>query len=155
MRVSGVEGRLGARTLSLTDPGPPIRRLRLGQSVEGYYVSGGDNDYFKLNVENPGKSNIQIDLSAVPDADSRFQILDKDQKVLWDVNDNSKGEPESVPYFVVTEGTYYILIKGYQKNITTKYSLSTRLLGPWQEGTEAEPNDEIKRANEIKLTGRF
>jgi len=129
--------------------------LRLGQSVQGYYLIGGNDDYFKLNVENPGKNNIQIDLSAVPGSDGRFQILDQGGKQLWMATDGAKGEPESVPYLTVTPGVYYIVVTGYQKNITDRYNLSTRLLGPWREGTEAEPNDEIKRANEIKLNVPF
>jgi hypothetical protein len=129
--------------------------LRLGQSVEGYYQLNGNEDYYRLIVDAPGKNNIQIDLSAVPGVDTKFEILDKDGKELWDVNDTEKGEPESANYFTVTEGTYYIWVKGYQKNIATKYSLSTRLLGPWQENQEAEPNDSKEWANEIKLNVLF
>jgi len=129
--------------------------IRIGQSVEGYYLYDGDEDYYRLTVDKPGKSNIQIDLSAVPGVDTKFEILDKDGKELWDVNDADKGEPESANYFTVTEGTYYIWVKGYQKNIATKYSLSTRLLGPWQENHEAEPNDSRDWANEIKLNVLF
>ncbi|MCX6575377.1 MAG: hypothetical protein NTV82_03170, partial [Candidatus Aminicenantes bacterium] len=40
-----------------------------------------------------------------------------------------------------------------QKNITNKYVLSTRLIGPWQENEESEPNDSKERAREIKLNG--
>jgi hypothetical protein len=129
--------------------------LSLGQNVTGYYLENGDEDYYKLTVNNQGKSNIEVALSAVPGADARFQVLDKDQKVFWDVNDTSKGEPESVQYLTVTQGTYFIWVKGYQKNTTDKYTLSTRLLGPWQENQEAEPNDNLARANEIKLNVPF
>jgi hypothetical protein len=129
--------------------------LSLGQNVTGYYLENGDEDYYKLTVTNQGKSNIEVAVSAVPGADARFQILDQNGKVLWDANDGSKGEPESVQYFVVTEGTYYLWVKGYQKNATDKYTLSTRLLGPWQENQEAEPNDNVARANEIKLNVPF
>jgi hypothetical protein len=133
--------------------------LRLGQSVEGYFHFNGDEDFYKLIVAEPEKNFIQIDLSAIPDVDGRFQILDQTGKNLWDANDGSKGEPESVRYFTVTEGSYYIWVRGNQKKIAEKYILSTRLLGPWQENQEAEPNEDIKRANELKLhmplTGRL
>jgi len=125
--------------------------IRLGQSWEGYYLTDGDDDYYKLIIDQPGKNNIEVAISAVPGADSRLQILDQEYKVLWDVNDTKKGEPESVSYFTVTEGTYYIWVKGYQKNITDKYILNTRLLGPWQENQEAEPNNDIKQASKIEL----
>ena len=125
--------------------------IRLGQSREGYFLSNGDDDYYKLIVDQPGKTHIEVALSAVPGTDSRFYILDQEQKTLWDANETRKGEPESVSFFTVTEGTYYIWVKGNQKNITDKYILSTRLLGPWEENQEAEPNDDIKRATGISL----
>jgi hypothetical protein len=125
--------------------------LRLGQNMEGYFQKEGDEDYYKIIIDNPGKSNIQVDLSAVPDVDVRFEILDSKEKALWDANDFSKGEAESVKHFTVTEGTYYIWVKGYQKNINNKYVLIARLLGPWQEGQEAEPNDRLEMANDLKL----
>ncbi|MGB7295496.1 MAG: hypothetical protein WBC70_07890 [Candidatus Aminicenantales bacterium] len=125
--------------------------LRLGQSREGYFLNDGDEDYYKLIVDQPGKNNIEIAVSAVPGTDSRLQILDQEYKTLWDVNDTKKDEAESVSYFTVTEGTYYIWVKGYQKNITDKYILNTRLLGPWQENQEAESNNDTERANEINL----
>jgi len=145
---AGMEAEPNDRTEEATE-------LRVGQSIEGYYLSGGDDDYFKLIVENPGKNNIQVDLSAVPGSDGRFQILDPDGSPLWDAKDGEKGEPESVQYLTLTPGTYYIWVRGYQKNITDRYTLSARFLGPWQEGTEAEPNDDFKRANEIKLDAPF
>jgi hypothetical protein len=125
--------------------------LPLGQQVEGYFHHNGDEDYYKLIVDQPGENNIRIDLNAVPGADSRLQVLDQEAKVLWDVNDGEKGEPESVTDLTVTEGTYYVWVKGYQKNIADKYILSTRLLGPWQENQEAEPNNDAKKASALKL----
>jgi hypothetical protein len=126
-------------------------KLKLGQSVEGYFHSNADEDYYKLIVAEPGRSIIQVDLSAVPGADSRIRILDHDRKLLWDVNEKGKGEPESVSYFTVTEGTYYIWVRGYEKNISDKYVLNTRLLGPWGENQEAEPNNDAKQASALKL----
>lgn len=129
--------------------------IRLGQAVEGYYNIAGDEDYFKFVVKNPGKSCIQIDLSAVPGSDGEFQILDQAGRTLWDADDGEKGQPESVAYFTVTEGTYYIRVRGRPKNIADKYMLSTRLIGPWKENQEAEPNDEVEQASEIKLNRPF
>jgi hypothetical protein len=125
--------------------------LRLGQSAEGYFQVNGDDDYYKLIVTEPGKSFIQIDLSAVPEVDSRFYILDKEGRELWRANDGSKGKPESVAYFTVAEGQYYVRVKGDQKSVAEQYTLSTRLLGPWQEDREAEPNNDAKQASELRL----
>jgi hypothetical protein len=129
--------------------------LRLGQSVEGYFLNNGDEDYYRLIVDKPGKNEIRVDLSAVPGVDTRLELCDMKENVLWEAKDGSKGEPKSILSFFVTEGTYLIWVKGYAKNITDKYTLTTRLLGPWKEGQEAEPNNDIKQANEIKLNVPF
>jgi len=42
------------------------QELRIGDSVEGVFQAGGDNDWFKLVVDKPGKQEIQVDLSTVP-----------------------------------------------------------------------------------------
>ncbi len=132
--------------------------LPLGQSVEGHFQYHGDYDYFRLLVNQPGKQEIHIDLSALPDYDQQFRIYDKDGKELWRAVQAAKGEPESVAYFTVTEGVYYIFVQGTQQQITDKYTLSTKRLGPWNENEEAEPNNEIKGATEVSLgaplTGR-
>jgi len=132
--------------------------LPLGRSVEGHFQYRADHDYFRLLVDQPGKHAIQVDLSALPDYDQQFEIQDKDGKELWSAKGRPRGEPESVAYFTVKEGVYYIWVGGSQKQIADKYTLSTRLLGPWRENEEAEPNDEIKWANEVNLgaplTGR-
>ena len=129
--------------------------LPLGQSVEGYFQNRNDSDYFRLLVDQPGKYEIRIDLSAFPDYDQLFRIQDKDGKDLWRATQAAKGEPEYVDHFTVTEGIYYIWVQGIQRQIADKYTLSTRLLGPWLENEEAEPNDEIKWANEVSLAAPF
>jgi hypothetical protein len=129
--------------------------LPLGQSVEGYFQHRNDSDYFRLLVDKPGKYEIRIDLSALPDYDQRFRIQDKDGKDLWRATQAAKGEPEYADHFTVTEGFYYILVQGDERQIADKYTLSTRILGPWRENEEAEPNDEIKWANEVSLGAPF
>ncbi|MBE3118902.1 MAG: PPC domain-containing protein, partial [Candidatus Atribacteria bacterium] len=132
--------------------------IRIGDSIEGAFQAAGDNDWFKLVVDKPGKNEIQIDLSTVPTLLAHFVIQDKDGKEIWTGNQSRVGETESVSRFVVTEGVYFFRIDGRDQNPTDKYTLSTRLLGPWRENTEAEPNDDITRANELRLdvpmTGR-
>jgi hypothetical protein len=133
--------------------------IRLGETIEGTFQEDWDQDYYKLIVDKSGKNCLEIDLTAVPGVNLRLQIIDQAQHVLWDVDDGSEGEPESAEYFTVTEGTYYIWVQGNHGNIENKYVLSTRLLGPWQQDQEAEPNEEAKAASELKmnalLTGRI
>ena len=135
------------------------QEIRVGDSIEGTLQPVGDNDWFKLVVDKPGKNEIEIVLAAVPTLEADFVIHDKDGNPIWNANRARKGETESVSHFVVTEGVYFVRISGRGDNLTDKYTLSIRPLGPWKENTEAEPNDEIRRPSELRLdvpmTGRI
>ena len=134
------------------------QEIRIGDSVIGGFEKDFNDDWYKLVVDKAGKQEIQIDLGAVPDVDSVITIQDKDGREIWKANQAPKGEPESIPYLVVTEGVYFIRVGGRPKNLTDKYTLSVRLLGPWKENWEAEPNEDFMGANELRidvpLTGR-
>lgn len=125
--------------------------IRLGQSVEGYVHWGSDSDYYKLVIDKPGKNSLQVDLSGVPSVRSTIRILGPDQKLLWETYNPSHDDPASISYFTVSEGVYYLMVNGSTKNAAVPYVLSTRILGPWQEGQEAEPNDQREWANPLKL----
>ncbi|NTV81447.1 MAG: hypothetical protein HGA24_08505, partial [Candidatus Aminicenantes bacterium] len=127
------------------------QEIRIGQSIEGFFQTSSDLDHYKLVVDKPGRNLVQIDLSGVASVRSQLRILGADQKELWDTANPSAGEPAAIPYFCVSEGVYYLVVRAYQKNIAVPYAMSVRLLGPWQEGQEAEPNDKKEWANPIKL----
>jgi hypothetical protein len=135
------------------------QEIRIGDSVEGTFQQTGDSDWFKLVVDKPGKNEIEIVLTPVPTLRADFVVHDKDGRVLWTANQARKGETGSVSHFVVTEGVYFIRISGQGASPADKYTLSIRPLGPWKENTEAEPNDEVRLANELRLdvpiTGRI
>jgi hypothetical protein len=134
------------------------QEVRLGDTIEGGYLKDFDQDWYKLVVDKPGRWEIQVDLSAIPGYDQKFNIQDKNGNALWNAILRPKGEPESVSYFTVTEGVYYLWLACTQPAIPDKYTLSIRVLGPWSEGWEAEPNDNAKSATELTLgkpmTGR-
>jgi FKBP-type peptidyl-prolyl cis-trans isomerase len=125
--------------------------LSLGESVEGFFQHKRDHDRYKLVIDKPGKNIIRIDLSGIPDVDVRLEVADESGAQLKSSNFTRKGEPESIINLGVIEGTYYITAYGYDENLTEKYTLSTRLTGPWEEGQEFEPNDSNRQANEIRL----
>jgi len=125
--------------------------LRLGETVEGFFQENRDYDWYKIVVDKPGKNIIRIDLSGVPEADVRLEVADESGTQLKYSNFTRKGEPESIINLGVTEGIYYIAAFGYEANQNDKYALSTRLIGPWKEGQEFEPNDRYNQANEIRL----
>ncbi len=153
-----------AGAVLVAQPGEPndsltqAKEIRIGDSIEGAFPLQGNDAYFKLVVDKPGKQEIQIDLSSVPGAEAHFRIQGKDKTVLWTADRAPKGAPESVSYFVVTEGVYFVRVWDRSRS-TDKYTLSVRLLGPWRENTEAEPNDDFKFASELRLdvpmTGRI
>jgi len=128
--------------------------IRLGGSATGHFQKRGDYDWFKLVIEKPGKNIIHIDISGVPGVDVSLEICDEAGHSLKRASESSKGEPERITGFGVTEGTYYINAYGRDINDKDPYTLSTRLIGPWEEGKEFEPNDSNRQANEIRLGER-
>lgn len=125
--------------------------IRMGESAKGYFHKRGDYDWYKLVIDMPGKNIIRIDLSGVPGVDVSLSIYDEAGHQLKRVGTSPKGEPEAITCFGVMEATYYITAHGGDINEKDPYTLSTRLIGPWQEGQEFEPNDKKEQANEIRL----
>jgi len=126
--------------------------IKLGEDIEGFFQEEGDQDWYKLMVNVPGKNIIQVDLSAVPEVDSSMEIYDEQGNSLKIYNTGGKGEAEAIINLGVTEGIYYIKV-GTRRDINQNdnYTLKTQLIGPWQEGQEFEVNDTKDQANELKL----
>ena len=125
--------------------------LRLGESIEGLFQNTSDYDWYKLVISESSKNIIRIELSGVPGVETYFEIYDTNGERLSIADSVYGGEPEKIVNFGVTEGIYYIHACGSEKNETDKYTLSTQLIGPWQEGQEFEPNDDLEYANELKF----
>jgi hypothetical protein len=125
--------------------------IRLGGSVKGHFQKRSDYDWFKLVIGKPGKNIIRIDLSGVPEVDVSLAIYDETGHQLKRASASPKGDPEAITNFGIIEGTYYITTYGRDINDKDEYSLSTRLISPWKEGQEFEPNDSREQANEIQL----
>ena len=123
--------------------------LHLGESSEGLFQNPSDSDWYKLVISESGKIIIRIDLSGVPGVETYFEIYDANGERLKVADSVYGGEPEEIVNFGVTEGIYYMNVYGSEKNETDKYTLSTQLIGPWQEGQEFEPNDDRDHANEL------
>jgi len=123
--------------------------IRLGETVEGYYQTQLDSDWFKLIVSQAGKNLIRIDLTGVPDVDADIYIYDEAGEELKRVRMGVEGEPESITHIGVTQGIYYIRAYAYEANETNKYKLRTALIGPWTQDQEFEFNDSHERANEL------
>ena len=125
--------------------------IRLGESVQGHFQKKRDYDWYKLVIDTPGKTIIRIDVSEVPDVDIRLDFCDESGGQLKSSNFNRKAGSEAIINLGVTAGTYYINVLGYDVNEKDPYTLSTKLIGPWEEGSEFEPNDSYRQANEISL----
>jgi hypothetical protein len=125
--------------------------IRLGESAKGYFHKRGDYDWYRLVISDPGKNIIRIDLSGVPGVDVSLEIYDENGHSLKRSSRSQKGEPEAITRFGIKEGTYFITAYGRDISEKDPYTLSTRLIGPWEEGQEFEPNDDMHKANEIRL----
>jgi len=141
---------------SQTESEPNNRReeaneIRLGESMEGFFQTKNDYDWYKLVISESGKNIIRIDLSGVPGVDLLLAIHDVKGNQLKSSNFTGKGEPEEIINLGVTEGIYFINAFGYDANDKDKYALSVQLIGPWEKGQEFEPNDRREQANEIHL----
>jgi FKBP-type peptidyl-prolyl cis-trans isomerase len=125
--------------------------LRLGESIEGLFQNPSDYDWYKLVISESGKNIIRLDLSGVPGVETFFGIYDENGERLSIADSVYGGEPEKIVNFGVTEGVYYINVSGSEKNDSDTYRFSTQLIGPWQEGQEFEPNDDLEHANELEF----
>jgi hypothetical protein len=125
--------------------------IRLDETIEGFFQKQDDSDWYKLVVTQPGKSIIQIELSAVSGTDSFIEIYNEEKDFLVRADRGGEGEPEKLTDIGVIEGICYVYVYGYEKNETDPYKLSTRFIRSWQEGHEFEINNEIEYANTIQL----
>jgi len=138
--------------LEPNDTKDQANELKLGEDMKGFFQEEGDKDWYKLTVDVPGKNIIGIDLSAVPEVDSRIEIYDEQGRSLKTYNAGGKGEAEAIINLGVTEGIYYMEVRARSGiNQNDSYTLKTQLIGPWQEGQEFELNDTKDQANELKL----
>ena len=126
------------------------QEIRVGDTVEGQVQQDRDNDWYKLIVDNTGKNYLQVVLSAVPEVDTFLYLLNAQGQGLVDVNDSSKGEAESIAHFPVEPGVFYLRIYSRGKASAEKYTLTTKITGPWLDGWESEPNDRRDTANSLK-----
>jgi hypothetical protein len=117
----------------LNDKKEQANELKLGEDIKGFFQKRGDQDWYKLAVNLPGKNIIRIDLSAVPEVDSEINIYNEKGNRLKEYNVGKKGEAEAVINLGVTEGIYYIRVRAYSgMNQNDSYTLKTQLTGPWQ-----------------------
>jgi hypothetical protein len=126
------------------------QEIRVGENIEGSVQQNNDDEWYKLAVDKPGKNYLQVDLSAVPEIDTYLYIYDANGQKLVEVNDAPQNGAESIIGFPVEPGIYYIGVLGYSKAVKEKYILTTKIIGPWQEDQESEPNDRREQANEIE-----
>jgi len=143
-----------AQSLSEAEPNDQweqANEIHLDETIEGFFQKQDDSDWYKLAVTQPGKSIIQIELSAVPETDSFIEIYDEEKDFLVRADRGGEGEPEKLTDIGVIKGIYYIHVYGSEKNETDSYKLKTQFIRIWQEGHEFEVNNEIEYANIIQL----
>lgn len=125
--------------------------LNWGQSIQGYFNHSSEEDWFRLDNEAPGRNLVRIDLSAVPGVNTEIGLYDEKGNLIWRVNDAKENGPESIYNLALEPGTSIVRVSGRNANNNDPYTLSAKIIGPWIENQEAEPNDDLRHASELKL----
>ncbi len=125
--------------------------FKWGQSIQGYFNHNNEEDWFKLDSDVPGRSLVRIDLSAVPGVNAELNLHDGEGNRIWRADDAKENGPESIFNLALDQGIYYVRVFGRDANKNDPYTLSTQVLGPWQENQEAEPNNDANHASELRL----
>ena len=82
--------------------------IRLGESTRGVFQKAGDEDFYRLIIDAPGKTLVQIDLSAVPGVDGAVSLYDDKRNEIWRANEVGKNGPESIFNLALAQGVYDI-----------------------------------------------
>lgn len=126
--------------------------LHLGKPVTGFAtLKGSERDWYRLDVDIPGRTTVRIALSAIEGIDTKFVVHDAQGQRLKNYNAVGRGEAEVVDDFTVSSGTYYIEVYPGSSRATDRYQLLVEEVGPWQPGWEIEPNDERKHTTPLTL----
>lgn len=145
----------------------PILKDNNGNLIKGYFnpglnplkESGIEEDWYKykvsyVDVQSKDKSiKVNLDLTAVPDVDSKVTIYDDLGYMIRSGDSSGLGENERLLNVLLKEGTYYIKINSVypnQENVSIPYIFRITKINDLK--TEAEPNDSYPMANTIDFS---
>jgi len=126
--------------------------IQISQKIQGYFQKEEDTDWYRLDFSKEGKHIIRLTLSGVSGFDSQLSWCDSSGDVILRSNFADEGQGEILTNVGVTSSIYFIKIEGWgESSSQSSYTLEIKLLGPWDNSQEFEPNNDLEKANSIKL----
>ena len=85
--------------------------LALDEIIVGNLRTDEDEDYFELNIEQPGVLDVR--LTGVPEVETGVTLLNANENVLVGTNqfERGEGDPARVLYLIAEPGNYYIKLE--------------------------------------------
>ncbi|TET09840.1 MAG: hypothetical protein E3J83_01455 [Candidatus Atribacteria bacterium] len=111
------------KEFELNDKKEQANELKLDQIITGYIFPRNDVDWYTVTVPEKGLDILVIELSAVPQVDLSFTLLDTEGANIKFANIGSIGEEESMVRMKYPSGKYYVRVGGGQANTEEPYTL--------------------------------
>lgn len=136
-----------------SEPNNDLARAKLvsfGRRYTGRYNYVGDNDVFKVYVDDPVGMNVGCALSPVSNADPVISVLDVSNNVRTVVNAGGRGEGETIANMYVPQGVSFVRISLANAAAfpETPYTLTFESIRRAQD-REWENNNYIEEANPV------
>ena len=112
--------------------------LAVGSSQSGQIETGGDVDYFRVQVSESGELTVHTTGSL----DTKGQLEDSAGGVLASDDDGGEGYNFRVAH-TVSAGTYYIKVEGYNASATGSYTIHASVRGG-DDGPVNIPDDNLR-----------
>jgi len=126
--------------------------VQLNHTIQGYFQKEEDTDWYRLDFSKEEKHIIRLNLSGVSGFDSQLSWCDSSGNEILRSDFGDEGQGEILTNMGVTPSIYFIKIEGWgESSSQIPYTLEIKLLGPWDNSQEFEPNDDTEQANPLKL----
>ncbi|MBI5244383.1 MAG: hypothetical protein HY922_12005 [Elusimicrobia bacterium] len=122
-------------------------------SITGAISPAGDADWFKAHLGDDKKTILRAELSAVPGMDLSLSLRDDIGSELVKADNMGKEQPEVLTGYGLRKGDYYLVViekTGRKSDPKAPYTLA-KILIPWQDGLEWEPNNSTATAQAMKV----
>ena len=113
--------------------------LAVGSSQSGQIETGGDVDYFRVQVTASGELTVHTTGSL----DTKGQLEDSAGAVLASNDDGGEGYNFRIAH-TVSAGTYYIKVEGFDASATGSYTIHASVRGGGDGGPVNIPDDNLR-----------
>ena len=108
-----------------------------GVGVAGYINASGDEDWYRITLQEGGTYEIALGNTGSPELDSLLRLYDADGNLVATDDDDGPGLDSFIEFTSTTTGTYYVSAGGFSSN-TGEYQLRVD-----RNGTLAELSDQL------------